>query len=52
MAACWGDGQVLLYELDHDGGITGRFQAAPSVDPHHAKATAPDEPGKAARTPA
>ncbi|MCU1515691.1 MAG: 3-carboxymuconate cyclase, partial [Pseudarthrobacter sp.] len=34
MATCWGDGQVLLYELDHDGGITGRFPAAPSVDPH------------------
>lgn len=34
IAACWGDGQVLLYELDHDGGITGRFPAAPSVDPH------------------
>jgi 6-phosphogluconolactonase len=34
IAACWGDGQVLLYELDHDGGITGRFAAAPSVDPH------------------
>lgn len=33
-AACWGDGQVLLYELDHDGGITRRFAAAPSVDPH------------------
>ncbi|MDQ0635757.1 6-phosphogluconolactonase [Arthrobacter pascens] len=32
--ACWGDGQVLLYELDHDGGMTGRFPAAPSVDPH------------------
>ncbi|HJW00192.1 MAG TPA: beta-propeller fold lactonase family protein [Arthrobacter sp.] len=34
MATCWGDGQVLLYELDPDGGITGRFPAAPSVDPH------------------
>jgi len=33
-AACWGDGQVLLYELDADGGLTGRFPAAPSVDPH------------------
>ncbi|WP_285242018.1 beta-propeller fold lactonase family protein [Pseudarthrobacter sp. fls2-241-R2A-127] len=33
-AACWGDGQVLLYELDTDGGITGRFPGAPSVDPH------------------
>jgi 6-phosphogluconolactonase len=33
-AACWGDGQVLLYELNDDGGMTGRFPAAPSVDPH------------------
>jgi len=33
-AACWGDGQVLLYELDADGGMTGRFPAAPTVDPH------------------
>lgn len=33
-AACWGDGQVLLYELDDDGGMTGRFPAAPSADPH------------------
>ena len=37
-AACWGDGQVLLYELDADGGISGRFPAAPSVDPHASKA--------------
>jgi len=35
-AACWGDGQVLLYELDADGGMTGRFPAAASVDPHSA----------------
>ena len=35
-AACWGDGQVLLYELDSDGGMTRRFPAAPSVDPHAA----------------
>lgn len=33
-AACWGDGQVLLYELDNDGAITGRFPGAPSVDPY------------------
>ncbi|WPU09819.1 beta-propeller fold lactonase family protein [Pseudarthrobacter oxydans] len=31
---CWGDGQVLLYGLDDDGGMTGCFPAAPSVDPH------------------
>lgn len=29
-----GDGQVLIYELDDDGGMTGCFPAAPSVDPH------------------
>lgn len=33
-AACWGDGQVLLYELDDDGGMAGCFPSAPSVDPH------------------
>lgn len=33
-AACWGDGQVILYRLDPDGGLTGRFPAPPSVDPH------------------
>jgi 6-phosphogluconolactonase len=32
--ACWGDGQVLLFELDDDGGITSRFSAAPSADPY------------------
>lgn len=34
VVACWGDGQVLLYELDDDGGITAAFPAAPSLDPH------------------
>ena len=29
--ACWGDGQVLLYELDGDGGISARFAAAASI---------------------
>ncbi|GGH98481.1 lactonase family protein [Arthrobacter liuii] len=33
-AACWGDGQVILYELDADGGMMARLPAAPSVDPH------------------
>lgn len=33
-ATCWGDGQVLLYELNPDGGIARRFPALPSVDPH------------------
>ncbi len=29
--ACWGDGQVLLFELDGDGGLTARFPAAASA---------------------
>lgn len=33
VVACWGDGQVLLYELDDDGGITARFAAAASMVP-------------------
>lgn len=33
-AACWGDGQVILYGLDSDGGLTGRLPAPASVDPH------------------
>ena len=31
MVACWGDGQVLLYELDADGGISARFAAAATI---------------------
>lgn len=42
IVSCWGDGQVLLYELDHDGGMTDRFPAAPSADPH--QTLDPDEP--------
>lgn len=42
VATCWGDGQVILYELDHDGAITSRTSAAAAVDPH--SATSPDEP--------
>lgn len=34
VVACWGDGQVLLYELDKAGAITNRLAAAPAVDPH------------------
>ncbi|MGN7251155.1 lactonase family protein [Arthrobacter sp. SAFR-014] len=34
IVACWGDGQVLLYELADDGGIASRLPAAPSSDPH------------------
>ncbi len=51
-ATCWGDGQVLLYELDHDGGLAGRFYATPSADPHHGPAARPagakDSPASAA----
>jgi 6-phosphogluconolactonase (cycloisomerase 2 family) len=34
VVACWGDGQVLLFELTDDGGIARRLPAAPSSDPH------------------
>lgn len=40
VATCWGDGQVIVYELDHDGAITSRTSAAAAVDPH--SATTPD----------
>ncbi|WP_178992898.1 lactonase family protein [Paenarthrobacter nitroguajacolicus] len=42
VATCWGDGQVILYELDDDGAITSHTSAAAAVDPH--TATSPDEP--------
>ena len=41
IVCCWGDGQVLFYDLDADGGITARSTAAPSRDPYH---RAPDNP--------
>ena len=31
VVACWGNGQVLLYELDSEGGISARFAAAAST---------------------
>ena len=34
VVCCWGDGQVLFYELDGDGGILDRAAAAPSRDPY------------------
>ncbi|MDQ0030738.1 lactonase family protein [Arthrobacter bambusae] len=34
VVACWGDGNVLLYRLDDDGGITSRFAAPAAKDPH------------------
>lgn len=33
VVTCWGDGQVLLYELDDDGGITARYPTAASMVP-------------------
>lgn len=46
-AACWGDGQVLLYELDSDGGMTGRFPAPPSADPHASLSPGEPRPSRA-----
>ena len=45
--ACWGDGQVLLYGLDDDGGMTGRLPASPSVDPHGSQTTGAPRPSRA-----
>ena len=33
VVSCWGDGQLLLYELDDGGGITARYAAAASTVP-------------------
>lgn len=33
VAACWGDGRVLLYELDAEGAIVSRHEAPPAIDP-------------------
>ncbi|MCT9871310.1 lactonase family protein [Paenarthrobacter aurescens] len=46
VATCWGDGQVVLYELDPDGAITSRTSAAAAVDPH---STAPVDAGRPSR---
>ena len=35
IVCCWGDGQVLFYDLDADGAITARSAAAPSLDPYN-----------------
>ncbi|WP_432245465.1 lactonase family protein [Arthrobacter sp. G.S.26] len=37
-ATCWGDGQVILYELDPAGAITGRFPAGAGTDPYAGQA--------------
>jgi 6-phosphogluconolactonase (cycloisomerase 2 family) len=34
VATCWGDGRVILYELDAGGAIVGRVEAVASVDPY------------------
>ncbi|MFE4196200.1 lactonase family protein [Paenarthrobacter sp. NPDC056912] len=47
VATCWGDGQVILYELDHDGAITSRTSAAPAVDPHSTAPADDERPSRA-----
>ncbi|UKA50199.1 lactonase family protein [Arthrobacter sp. FW305-123] len=47
VATCWGDGQVILYELDHDGAITSRTSAAAAVDPHTATSLQEQRPSRA-----
>lgn len=34
IVACWGDGAILLYELDKDGMIINRLPAPPATNPH------------------
>ncbi len=46
VVCCWGDGQVLLYDLDANGGITARSAAAPSRDPYN---RAPDSGSRQSR---
>ncbi|MEZ2391694.1 lactonase family protein [bacterium RCC_150] len=50
VVACWGDGQVLLYEIDDDGGITSRFAAEPATDPYAGLDGAVDIASGGART--
>lgn len=47
VVCCWGDGQVLFYELDADGGILDRSPAAPSRDPYGEVAGAEARPSRA-----
>jgi 6-phosphogluconolactonase len=47
VATCWGDGQVILYELDHDGAITSRTSAAAAVDPHSTAPVDDERPSRA-----
>lgn len=45
--ACWGNGQVLTYELGADGGIISRFAAKPSLDPYRANPAVRGRPSRA-----
>ncbi|MGJ3190591.1 lactonase family protein [Paenarthrobacter nitroguajacolicus] len=47
VATCWGDGQVILYELDNDGGITSRTTAVAAVDPHSTAPVDDERPSRA-----
>jgi 6-phosphogluconolactonase len=51
VVCCWGDGQVLFYELDADGGIVDRAAAAESRDPYGdaPDADAPEPKDRASR---
>ncbi|GAB3394124.1 lactonase family protein [Humibacter soli] len=41
VATCWGDGRVLVYELDEEGAIVARTEAQASVDPYREIAEEP-----------
>ena len=47
VVTCWGDGQVILFELDDDGAITSRASAAAAVDPHAATSADDARPSRA-----
>ncbi|MET3903446.1 6-phosphogluconolactonase [Paenarthrobacter sp. 4246] len=47
VATCWGDGQVILYEVDDNGAITSRTSAAAAVDPHFTGPTDDERPSRA-----
>lgn len=49
VVCCWGDGQVLLYELDAAGGITNRLAAPAAADPHARAHEVPLSPAAAGR---
>ncbi|AXJ09597.1 beta-propeller fold lactonase family protein [Arthrobacter sp. PM3] len=47
VVCCWGDGQVLFYELDAEGGILDRSPTVPSRDPYGDVAGAEVRPSRA-----